>query len=145
MPTYIVSSVAGRFNAETKHRIASGITNAHSSATGAQQFFAQVIFNEIPDGNHFIGGNPLKSEQIFVHGQIRAGRTAQQKRQLLESIVGVIVDGANVQPRYVWAYVSELPPAQMVEYGKILPDPGGEQAWLNSMSAEERDYLLGLG
>jgi phenylpyruvate tautomerase PptA (4-oxalocrotonate tautomerase family) len=145
MPTYIVSTAAHRFNDELKHRIADGITKAHSRATGAQGFFAQVIFNEILAGNHFIGGSPLKAEQAFVHGHIRAGRTPEQKRQLLESIVEVIISATALERRYVWAYISELPPSQMVEYGRVLPEPGAEEDWLKSMDEADRDYLLGMG
>jgi phenylpyruvate tautomerase PptA (4-oxalocrotonate tautomerase family) len=145
MPTYTVSTAAQRLSDDTRQRIAEGITGAHSRATGAQGFFAQVIFNEIPAGRHFIGGRPLKAEQFYVHGHIRAGRTAEQKRQLLDAIVDVVVDATNVERRYVWVYLSELPPSQMVEYGQVLPEPGAEHEWLDSMSEEDRAYLLGLG
>jgi phenylpyruvate tautomerase PptA (4-oxalocrotonate tautomerase family) len=145
MPTYTVSAATERLNDDLKHRIADGITKAHSRATGAHGFFAQVIFHEIPAGNHFIGGSPLKAEQIFIHGYIRAGRTPEQKRQLLESIVEVIVDATVRERRYVWAYISELPPSQMVEYGRILPEPGAEEDWLKAMANADREYLLGIG
>jgi phenylpyruvate tautomerase PptA (4-oxalocrotonate tautomerase family) len=145
MPTYVVSSVAGRLNQDVKQEIALGITRSHSSATGAQGFFAQVIFNEVAAGNYFIGGSPLKFDQIFVHGHIRAGRTAEQKRQLLDDIVKLAADAATTEYRHVWAYVSELPPSQMVEYGKVLPEPGMESHWLESMSVADREFLLGIG
>ena len=79
MPTYIVAAAAGRLHSDMKRAIASGITKSHSDSTGAQSFFAQVIFQDIADGNHYLGGSPLRSDQIFVHGHIRAGRTLQQK------------------------------------------------------------------
>ncbi|KWA32458.1 4-oxalocrotonate tautomerase [Burkholderia multivorans] len=145
MPTYVVSAAVGRLSSEVKSRIASGITRSHSGATGAQGFFAQVIFNAIATGDHFLGGMPLKSDQIYVHGHIRAGRTAAQKRQLLEDIVDVVSQAADTDKRFVWAYISELPPAQMVEYGKVLPEPGTESEWLASMSETDREYLLGIG
>jgi phenylpyruvate tautomerase PptA (4-oxalocrotonate tautomerase family) len=128
-----------------KQKIATGVTTSHSGATGAQGFFAQVIFREIPAGDHFLGGKPLKSDQIFVHGHIRAGRTLEQKRQLLDAIVKVVADAAGTDARHVWVYVSELPPSQMVEYGKVLPEPGSESQWLDSMSAADRAYLLSIG
>jgi phenylpyruvate tautomerase PptA (4-oxalocrotonate tautomerase family) len=145
MPTYIVSAVSGRFSEKVKQQIAQGITDAHTRATGAQGFFAQVIFSEIPDGNHFMAGSPLKSDQTFVHGHIRAGRTAEQKEQLLEDIVKVIASAGSTERRHVWAYLSELPPSQMVEYGKVLPEPGTEKDWLGSMSHVDREHLLSIG
>jgi phenylpyruvate tautomerase PptA (4-oxalocrotonate tautomerase family) len=141
MPTYIVSAASGRLSDDAKKRIAEEITRIHNQATGAQSFFAQVIFNEVPQGNHFVGGNPLRSEQIFVHGHIRAGRSAERKRELLEGIVDAISKITSVAKRFVWAYLSELPPAQMIEYGHVLPEPGSEQSRLSSLPAEDRDYM----
>jgi phenylpyruvate tautomerase PptA (4-oxalocrotonate tautomerase family) len=103
-----------------------------------------VIFNEVPQGNHFVGGSPLRSEQIFVHGHIRAGRSSERKRELLEGIVDAISKTTEVAKRYVWAYLSELPPAQMIEYGHVLPEPGSEQDWLSSLPAEDRDYMQSI-
>ena len=144
MPTYIVSATAGGLSADAKQRIAEEITRIHNQATGAQSFFAQVIFNEVPQGNHFVGGRLLRSKQIFVHGHIRAGRSAERKRELLEGIVDAISKTTGVAKRYVWAYLSELPPAQMIEYGHVLPEPGSEQSWLSSLPAEDRDYMQGI-
>jgi phenylpyruvate tautomerase PptA (4-oxalocrotonate tautomerase family) len=145
MPTYIVSAPASRLTSQMKQRIASRITESHSNATGARGFFAQVIFREVAQGDHFLGGGPLMADHIYVHGHIRAGRTADQKRRLLDAIVNVMVDAAATESRYVWAYLSELPPSQMVEYGKVLPEPGNEGEWLESLSVEDRAYLLGIG
>jgi phenylpyruvate tautomerase PptA (4-oxalocrotonate tautomerase family) len=145
MPTYIVSAAANRLPKQMKQEIASRITESHSGATGAQGFFAQVIFQEIAEGDHYLGGRLLKADHIYVHGYIRAGRSLDQKRRLLDAIVKVIANAAATESRYVWVYLSELPPSQMVEYGKVLPEPGGEAAWLESLSTEDRAYLLGNG
>lgn len=145
MPTYTVTAATDRLTSDQKQRIAQGITRAHSEATGAQGFFAQVIFQSIPPGDHFLGGAPLASDQLFVRGEIRAGRTPEQKAALLEALVALVVESAQTESRYVWAYLSELPPSQMVEYGKVLPLPGSEARWLDSMSEADRHYLLGIG
>jgi hypothetical protein len=57
----------------------------------------------------------------------------------------VIADAAAIERRYIWVYVSELPPSQMVEYGNVLPEPGSEVQWLESMSDEDGNYMLGIG
>lgn len=145
MPTYVVAAAEGRLDAQLKHAIASGITRAHSEATGAQAFFAQVIFQDIAAGNHFLAGQPIASDHIFVHGEIRAGRTSEQKQRLLERIVTIVVDQTRTPSRHVWVYLSELPPSQMVEFGRVLPEPGREAQWLESMSAEDLRFLDALG
>jgi phenylpyruvate tautomerase PptA (4-oxalocrotonate tautomerase family) len=144
MPTYVVSTASGRLSAEMKHQIAREITRAHNVATGAQPFFAQVIFREVPKGDHFIGGNPLRAEQIFVHGHIRAGRSAGQKRSLLQDLVTSIAKVTSVAPRFIWAYLCELPPAQMIEYGHVLPEPGSESSWLEGLPPDDREYMQSL-
>ena len=145
MPTYTVTVAQGRLSSDEKLRLAQGITSAHNEATGAQGFFAQVIVNEVSPGNHFIGGSPLREDQIFVHGHIRAGRTDERKQFLLARIRDCVMAVARVERRYVWVYVSEIPPLQMLEYGHELPQPGQEDVWLESLSEADRAYLLSLG
>ncbi|CAM2159122.1 protein of unknown function (plasmid) [Pararobbsia alpina] len=96
-------------------------------------------------GNHFIGGGPLREEQIFVHGHIRAGRSDERKQLLLVKIRDCVMAVAQVERRYVWVYVSEIPPNQMIEYGHELPQPGQEDAWLDGLPEADRKYLLSLG
>ncbi|MFM0469638.1 tautomerase family protein [Paraburkholderia strydomiana] len=74
MPPYTVKAAAGRLTDPQKREIARDITHIHSEATGAQGFLAHVIFQAIRVGDHFFGGAPLESDQLFVRAQIRAGR-----------------------------------------------------------------------
>lgn len=99
----------------------------------------------MPDGGCFIGGRPLSTDHVFIHGYIRGGRTIEQKQKLLNSIVTAVGEAASTERRFIWAYISDLPPAQMVEYGRILPEPGTEDQWLESLSSAEREHLLSIG
>ncbi len=74
MPTYVVTAITGRLSQEQKSSLAASITKIHCSATGAPAYFAQVLFNDVPEGDYFIGGKPLTGDILFVHGEIRAGR-----------------------------------------------------------------------
>jgi phenylpyruvate tautomerase PptA (4-oxalocrotonate tautomerase family) len=141
MPTYRVSAATGLLSAERKHRIAQAITRVHNRVTGAQAFFAQVIFTDIAGGNHFVGGAPLQGDQVFVHGHIRAGRTPEQKRQLLLELVVEVASAGGIASNKIWAYIAELPPGQMAEYGHILPEPGEESAWLAALPATDRELM----
>jgi phenylpyruvate tautomerase PptA (4-oxalocrotonate tautomerase family) len=141
MPTYRVAAATGQLSAEKKRRIAEGITRVHNRVTGAQAFFAQVIFTDVPAGDHFVGGAPLEGDHVFVHGHIRAGRTPERKRQLLQELVAEVARAGAVAPNRVWAYVAELPPGQMAEYGHVLPEPGEESAWLAALPAGDRQLM----
>lgn len=138
MPTYTVRTATGRLDPALRRRLAEAITAAHTDATGAQAFFAQVVFEEVDAERHFVAGRPVADEMVFVHGQIRAGRTDEQRSRLLEGVVGAVVEVVGVERRAVWAYLIELPASNMVEYGRVLPPPGGEAAWLAALESDEQ-------
>jgi phenylpyruvate tautomerase PptA (4-oxalocrotonate tautomerase family) len=145
MPTYHCTAPAGLLDAAKKSAIAAAITRTHNAVTGAATFFAQVIFTDVAKGNHFMGGAPLASNQIFVHGFIRAGRSVPDREKLVTDMVAAIADLSGLPNKLVWVYITEIPARQMAEYGHILPEPGGEQAWLDRLPAEDRAYMQSVG
>ena len=145
MPTYTVFAQTGRLSQAQKSRVAAEITRVHNEQTGAQTFFAQVIFQDVPQGNHFVGGALLATDHLFVHGQIRAGRDAATKRLLLEHMLDAVCVAAATEKVHTWIYIVDLPPAQMAEYGHILPEPGTEAAWLAGLPAADRAMMEATG
>lgn len=145
MPTYTVFAPAGLLSSTQKAEIARNVTRVHSEVTGAQTFFAQVVFHDAPAGSWFMGGVPLDGEQIYMCGHIRGGRPKEMKSKLVLSLRDVLCEGAGVGKAKVWAYLVELPPSHMVEYGYQLPEPGQESAWLADMPREDREMLEAIG
>ena len=92
--------------------------------TGAPGFFAQVRFDELEAGQRFIRGIPMTDDFVFVHGQIRSGRTPEQQRALLGALVAAVTETIDILRRAVWVYLVDLPPSSMVEFGQVLPEPG---------------------
>ena len=129
MPTYIVTVPRGQLDALQKSRIAQGITRVHSETTGAPSYFAQVIFSEVDEGNYFVGGSPLSHRQVFVHGQIRGGRTLEIKSALIASMLEVVAEAASI-PR-------------TIEFGHVLPEPGDEQTWTAALPQSDRAMMHG--
>jgi phenylpyruvate tautomerase PptA (4-oxalocrotonate tautomerase family) len=137
MPTYRCTTPQGLLDAERKASIAREITRIHNAITGAATFFAQVIFDEVPIGNYFVGGAPLQGKQIFVNGQIRAGRSALDLQRLLKDLVAGVSAASGLSSLSVWVYVTELPAKRMAEYGHILPEPSDEQPWLSNLPVDD--------
>jgi phenylpyruvate tautomerase PptA (4-oxalocrotonate tautomerase family) len=96
MPTYIVTVQRDQLDASQKTRIAQGITRVHSETTGVPSYLAQVIFSEVDKGNYFVGGRPLSHGHVFVHGQIRGGRTPDSKSTLISSMLKAVAEAASV-------------------------------------------------
>jgi len=141
MPTYNVHYTAGTLDADQKHRIARRITEAHSANTGAQQFFAQVLFREISLDGWYLAGEPLTEPHLFVLGFIRSGRALDVKARLLHSIRDLLVEHGGVSVERAWVYLCDVPAAHIVEYGEILPEPGQEQGWLDALPNSIRGLL----
>jgi phenylpyruvate tautomerase PptA (4-oxalocrotonate tautomerase family) len=145
MPTYTCSAAAGLLDARRKAAIARAVTLAHCQVTGAPTHFAQVIFEEVAPGNHFVGGVPLEHDHVFVHGRIRAGRSPAMREALIRRLTADVAAAAGVDPFGVWVYLLELPPAAMVEFGHILPEAGAEAAWSGALPVSDRDRMQEIG
>lgn len=146
MPTYIVTAPQGRLSAVHKIKLADDITRVHCDITGAPSYFAQVIFHDVPGGNYFVGGKALKDvDHVYLHGTIRAGRDASTKERMLVELMRLVSRSAQMQEHCVQVYLSEIPARQVLEFGKILPLPGEEAAWFDSIPEPLRDRLVALG
>jgi phenylpyruvate tautomerase PptA (4-oxalocrotonate tautomerase family) len=141
MPTYIVTSSNYNISKEQKKIIASGITKTHHEVTGANKYFAQVIFKETSKGNHFMGGKEVLTPEIFAQGFIRAGRSKDIKKKLVVRLKDCLVKAAGLEQSQIWIYLIDLEHSQMLEYGEILPEPGKELEWFSNLSAELKEKL----
>ena len=144
MPTYTVTNSNFTLKSKQKNDIAKDITKIHSKVTGANTYFAQVIFNQTKDNDHFMGGKKVKEPQIFLFGQIRAGRSTKIKKKLIIELRNILIKKSNLDKSQVWVYIADLTPFQMIEYGEILPESGQETKWFNSLSPKLKKKLSAL-
>ena len=141
MPTYIVKYSNFNLSQKQKKSIANGISNTHSKFTGANTFFAQVIFQKNEKNSHFMGGKLVKTKEVFLNGQIRSGRTSKVKKQLILGLRKILIKNTKLPSDFVWVYLEDLLPDQMIEYGEVLPKSGQEKKWFNSLSSSLRKRL----
>jgi len=52
---------------------------------------------------------------------------------------------AAVPEASIWIYLCNLEATDMVEFGHVLPRPGEEQSWFESLPPALQSYLKGLG
>lgn len=144
MPTYTVTYSNVTFDHSQLEDIAQAITKTHNQCTGANTYFAQVIFQETPIGKHFMGGKPVHQPQIFLHGQIRAGRTPELKEKLLLAMRETLITATGLGKDQTWIYLIDLVPEQMIEYGEILPPSGKESEWFANLPSALQTKLKAL-
>jgi len=141
MPTFNVIVPEERFSNEQKTRVAVAIGRTYKELTGVPENLTQVIFIEVKHGNYFIGSVPPDTDQISVEGHLRAGRSAEAKRSLVERIVEAVAQAAAMPKSQVWAHLVDMPATQIVEFGRVVPEPGGEAAWIAALPEAERKEL----
>jgi phenylpyruvate tautomerase PptA (4-oxalocrotonate tautomerase family) len=145
MPTYTVTTANVVLTSAQESEIAAAITDAHHQNTGAPGFFAQVLFVALPARKHYIGGKLNSTPHIYLHGLIRAGRSAAAKTGLIQQIALKVREIAGVGAEDIWVYVQDIPPEQMVEFGRVLPAPGAEAQWQKDLSLGKRQQLAAAG
>ena len=141
MPTYTVTNSNFTFSSKQQNNLAQGITKVHNVVTGANTYFAQVIFNKTKKNNHFMGGKKVKEPSIFLFGQIRAGRPKKIKDKLISDLKDIIIKKSKLDDTQVWVYILDLPPSQMIEYGAVLPESGKEKEWFSKLSNKLKKKL----
>ena len=141
MPTYTVTNSNFNLSSKQQKKLAEGITKVHNIVTGANTYFAQVIFNKINKNNHFMGGKKVKEASMFLLGQIRAGRSKKVKDKLITDLKDVLVKNSKLDETQIWVYINDLPPSQMIEYGAVLPESGKENEWFTNLSPKLRKKL----
>jgi phenylpyruvate tautomerase PptA (4-oxalocrotonate tautomerase family) len=144
MPTYTVTSSNFHLTSKQQKNLAEGITKVHNVVTGANTYFAQVIFNKTKKNNHFMGGKKVKEPSIFLLGQIRAGRTKNVKDKLISELKNILVKKSKLDETQVWVYINDLPPSQMIEYGAVLPDSGKEKEWFANLPVKLKKKLAAI-
>jgi len=141
MPTYTLTNSNFTLSSKQKKNLAEGITKVHNVVTGANTYFAQVIFNKTKKNNHFIGGKKVKEPSIFLLGQIRAGRTKIMKDKLISDLRNTIIQNSKLDETQIWVYIVDLTPSQMIEYGTVLPKSGKEKEWFSKLSIKLKKKL----
>ena len=143
MPIYQCSSRAGLLSDEMKAKIATAITDAHVEATGAPRVFVHVFFNQLPPGIAYSAGE-LDTRISGIQGAIREGRTLEVKQELIQRIVASWSEITGQPAKEVVAGLTEIDSDVSMEYGLILPHPGGETEWF-AKNAGALDGISGTG
>ncbi len=144
MPTYTVTNSNFNISSKQQKKLAEGITKVHNVVTGANTYFAQVIFNKTKKNNHFMGGKKVREPSLFLLGQIRAGRSKEVKDKLISDLKNVLVKNSKLDETQVWVYINDLPPSQMIEYGAVLPESGKEKQWYANLSIKLKKKLAAI-
>ena len=126
MPLYLCNSAPGSIEEHAKARIARDVTGIHCEITGAPRTFVHVFFFEDAPRQ------PLNGRSVFLFGNIRAGRTPDQKQAIVERMRQSIATHTGLPIGKILVDTTDVPAGWVMEGGSLLPEPGDEEAWLAS-------------
>jgi phenylpyruvate tautomerase PptA (4-oxalocrotonate tautomerase family) len=129
---------------EQRAKIAETITTVHSEEALAPRYLVQVIFKEVGPTENYIGGKPAPLSHIWIRADIRAGRTELQRTTLQLRMAREVGEIAGASPDDIWIYLNELLPSNMIEFGSLLPQPGQEKQWFQSLPPAVQQRLSKL-
>jgi phenylpyruvate tautomerase PptA (4-oxalocrotonate tautomerase family) len=113
----------------------------HHEVAIAPRYFVQVVFAELTANSIFLAGEPAPAGHVWIRADIRAGRTPEQKRELLQRITTEVGRTLGTSPEHVWVYICDIPGPNIAEYGRVLPNPGEEEAWFAQLPGNLRERL----
>ena len=124
MPLYRCTVAEGLTTLEQRALIAKEVTRIHCETTGAPPSFVHAFFAEDTDGRLPAG------KRAVVLGSIRAGRTPEQKEQLVSGMRSAVASILGRAEHEVQVATVDIPAHWVMEGGNLLPEPGEEAEWL---------------
>ena len=141
MPTYAFTT-AKQLTPGQRAKLVESVTTIHQVEATAPRYFVQVVFYKVEPGSIFIGGEAASPDHIWVRAIIRSGRSNEQKARILRRVMRETSEILEISEQAVWVYISDIPAHGVLEFGNVLPEPGGEEKWLASLPSELREKLM---
>ena len=134
MPMYQCQSPVGTVSESVRPEVVKEITRIHCENTGAPSSFVHVVFQDLPAGAQYTD-NTVDVRTSTINGIIRAGRTVATRQQIMKEISAAWSRFTGQPQNQLVIRVFEVKSETVMEFGLILPAPGGEQAWMAENAA----------
>ena len=128
MPIYTCTTNDSTLTAETKAELAAEIATIHASINNVPATYVNVVFHELPAGNVFTAGVP--ASPILVSGWVREGHPEAETTRLATGIAAAVTRTTRTDAERVLVVMQSSPARFAIEGGRVLPEPGQEQAWI---------------
>jgi phenylpyruvate tautomerase PptA (4-oxalocrotonate tautomerase family) len=142
MPTYQVYVNQNRLSAQQKKNVAVAITDCHTAQTGAPKYYIQIIINEIPDENRFVGGQQF-GQVMWIRGDVRC-RTEEQNKALMMELVDRVSKVCDFDKDFIWCDLCNVEPTNIMKFGTVFPPAGQEQAWYDALPDKVKTVIQKL-
>jgi phenylpyruvate tautomerase PptA (4-oxalocrotonate tautomerase family) len=128
MPIYTCTTTAATLPGPVKATLAAEIAKIHSAINHVPSTYVNVVFHELPSDNVYTDGVP--ASPVLVSGWIREGHPKAETTRLVTEIASAVTRITGIAAERVLAVFESSPASFAVEGGRVLPEPGQEQAWI---------------
>jgi len=128
MPIYTCTTTESTLTADSRTALAGEITRIHSAINHVPSTYVNVVFHELPADAIYTDGRP--AAPVLVSGWVRAGHPDADTTRLATEIATAVTRITGVPAERVMVVFISSPAHYAVEGGRVLPEPGHEQAWI---------------
>jgi phenylpyruvate tautomerase PptA (4-oxalocrotonate tautomerase family) len=131
MPIYTCTTTASTLTSDTKAALATEIGAIHSAINHVPSTYVTVVFHELSRDAVYTGGVP--ASPVLVSSWVREGHPADDTTRLATEIASAVTRITGVAAEQVMVVIQPGPARFAVEGGRVLPEPGHEDACIAEM------------
>lgn len=128
MPVYTCTTASSTLDSNSKAELAAEITRIHARINHVPGTYINVVFNELPADNVYTDARP--AEPLIITGWVRTGHPDDETSRLLSEVAHAATRVTGIPAERVLVIIENSPARFAMEGGRVLPEPGQEQAWL---------------
>jgi phenylpyruvate tautomerase PptA (4-oxalocrotonate tautomerase family) len=126
LPVYTLTTTVGTLDATSKKRLAAEITRLHAEMNQVPATYVNVVFHELPVGSIFTDSTPVSP--LLINGWARDGHPPADTTRLALAIAQAGGRVTGLPQERVLVVIQSSPARFAVEGGRVLPEPGQEEA-----------------
>jgi phenylpyruvate tautomerase PptA (4-oxalocrotonate tautomerase family) len=128
MPIYTCTTTVSTLTSATKAALAHEIATIHSAINHVPSTYVNVVFHELPLDDIYTDGAP--ANPVLLTGWVREGHPAEETTRLVTEIAAAVARVCGIDEKRVLMVIQSSPARFAIEGGRVLPEPGEEEAWL---------------
>lgn len=128
MPVYTCTFAEGTLTRDAKSKLAAEVTRIHSDVNRVPSTYVSVVFQELATDHVYTDGQ--KARPLIINGWVRTGHPDQETSRLVAEIAEAATRVTGIPADRVLVFIQNSPARFAIEGGRVLPEPGQEQAWL---------------
>ncbi|KAA0077461.1 tautomerase [Mycolicibacterium sp. P9-64] len=128
MPIYTCTTVDTALTSDVKATLAVEISRIHSAINHVPSTYVNVVFSGLPADSVYTNG--VQASPLLISGWVREGHPEADTTRLATEIAAAATRVTGIAADRVLVVFQSSPAHYAVEGGRVLPEPGEEQAWI---------------